>query len=391
MKILKQLILSILIIILSTVMIFVLYLFLNTNLSIRVLGISILILLAMVIYGIDKIIKGKSKVEIFQGRSGGVFIIIIALIIGFNSFIMVTANYMVDEIYSESLIATERIEVYKTLIGVLKAFINEDNITIAKFTNTRVSDFAKEEQNVEEIGYIKLYYNDSHNKEFIQAVKDSIKIGEKETEDIFGHVDKKELNIFFDDIQVYLESYLGDKVSELEKGLDIDRHGVYDSAGSIYLNLPKASKKEYVREVFIHEYSHYIFDLYLSQNQIMHKNIPTWFNEGIAEYICLYDRGWEFHPDILPNIVEFRKMDVHQEWNDLLNNSGEHLYYQSYFAISALIDMKGKDVIQKIILKSRNMDFYDGFAEVVGMNIEKFQDVFFEKHMEDYHKRTSEN
>lgn len=54
---------------------------------------------------------------------------------------------------------------------------------------------------------------------------------------------------------------------------------------------------------------------------------------------------------------------------------GYDTYFQSYLAINKMIELKGKHVIQDILINTRTMDFYSAFNKVIALDINDFQNL----------------
>jgi len=54
-----------------------------------------------------------------------------------------------------------------------------------------------------------------------------------------------------------------------------------------------------------------------------------------------------------------------------------------YYVVDYLINEVGKDSIKEIILESKDMEFDDAFEEVVGVNINEFEENILIKYIEE--------
>jgi tetratricopeptide (TPR) repeat protein len=142
---------------------------------------------------------------------------------------------------------------------------------------------------------------------------------------------------------------------------------------SVHLQSPAIYNFDF-KGTFYHEYTHYRFDTFLKQNDIPRTKIPTWFNEGISEYIGNLDT----YVDIdLVEEVDFTDLDKNHNYHQE-NIGNKSPYLQSYFAVRSLVQEHGIDVIPELLLSSKEKPFYDGFQEVTGKSIEEFQVSFME-------------
>ncbi|MGG7076793.1 peptidase MA family metallohydrolase [Clostridium sardiniense] len=125
----------------------------------------------------------------------------------------------------------------------------------------------------------------------------------------------------------------------------------------------------------IHEYTHHIVNYYCKENDINKYNIPTWFEEGIAEYTSMiHNEGELIYVVDIDKKVDFRNLgNSNKEISDMINN-GYNVYGQSYLVIKEIVKEKGIDVIMNILNDSKNMEFYDAFEKNAGKSIEDIVD-----------------
>ncbi|WP_426350681.1 hypothetical protein ACPWSR_05410 [Alloiococcus sp. CFN-8] len=125
---------------------------------------------------------------------------------------------------------------------------------------------------------------------------------------------------------------------------------------------------------FVHEYIHYITYAFCQENNISFEDIPAWFIEGIAEYISMMPGGYDPNSFTLEGFVAFEEINELTEFQNLVDK-GLNPYIQSYAAIHKLIELKGQEAITRIILRTKDVDFYTAFEEEVGMPFQEFQSL----------------
>lgn len=376
MKFVKQFMLSFLFIFPITILVFIQHLFLQSSQGKLVWSISIFILFIILIYGIYHIFRGKLKLGFLQGRIGAMTIILMSIILAINITVISISNIVLSEIYSESATTFQKLGGYKRLVNTLvskKSYIKsvKDNI---------------ETMNQEKLGYLNLYYDGEIDKYHVDLIKEFVPQAEEATSLLFGKVNKENVNVIFYSREKDFEKYTKD-FRENTRGLNY-LSGMYNvDMNSIHLNRFSKEQADWeIGEIFMHEYAHYIYELYLSQNNIGN-NIPLWFNEGIAEYIGYNGSVVEYSPSWMQKTEKFTNMNADEDFQRLLRNEKYNPYLQSYYAVNTLIKDKGPSIITDILQKSKEKEFYEAFSEAVGMNIEKFQDVYLQEYIDEYNER----
>lgn len=110
-----------------------------------------------------------------------------------------------------------------------------------------------------------------------------------------------------------------------------------------------------------HEYTHYYLATYLKENRI--KAVPTWFNEGLAEYVSsTMNSGESIYLSNEP--ISFLHLETKSNWKKYWEN-----YNQSHYAIDYLIKSNGEDIVRKIINDSRELKFEESFFQNTNIEI----------------------
>lgn len=131
-----------------------------------------------------------------------------------------------------------------------------------------------------------------------------------------------------------------------------------------------------IEHMVIHEYNHYKFDGFCKDKGVKQYKIPSWFNEGLAEY----NTYMSMFPD---ETLEGVQIDKLKSLKDLSTPSdiskagmeGYLPYVQSYLAIKKIIDINGVNVIRDILIDSKSMNFYDSLKKNTNMNIEEIEQI----------------
>ena len=161
-------------------------------------------------------------------------------------------------------------------------------------------------------------------------------------EKYFGNINTKSLDIVI----------FGDKKA-MDDFLYIKDSIAFYNDNTIYVNNGTVD-----RTTFCHEYIHYITDNFCKENNISYHELPIWFVEGIAEYASLIPRESRLRGSTLEEAVAFKEINTNIEYSKLAED-GHNVFYQSY----------------RILLRSKDMDFYAAFEEEVEMSMEEFQSL----------------
>ena len=212
--------------------------------------------------------------------------------------------------------------------------------------------------------YVTFYYENGEDST-VELIKPYIDEVESSTNIIFGKSILVPLKIV---------------IFKNSKGLR-DNFIVFDSADGMFeesensisiIQYTKSISKNEYEKLFFHEYTHYRTSLYLKNNNI-NNNIPTWFKEGLAEYI---KSGRNINENfILEKTMNFRELDTEKSFTES-DKSPFNVYLQSYLAVNEMINMKRNKVICDILNESKKTDFYSAFKLKMGMNVDMFGKVF---------------
>lgn len=193
-----------------------------------------------------------------------------------------------------------------------------------------------------------------------EAVLDRVEPTKQLAQDIFK-MDFKTHNSL--PIFVTLPGYKGHEKMGANTGVYIDNMGI------IFINGENAQFSLYTA---VHEYSHFLFDLYLSENGISIQEIPAWFTEGIAEYFSFkVEQALPTFYTYYFNTFPFDKL------HEINSGNVNTIYLQGFYAIFDLIESYDEDVITQIISAYKTSgDFSAAFEEVTDENYAEYHDNF---------------
>jgi tetratricopeptide (TPR) repeat protein len=212
-----------------------------------------------------------------------------------------------------------------------------------------------------------IYFTDEFEPalKLVQAYLDKAR---QDNSRLFGDIATGELKVKFDyDEQVFkkrnpiFNDYAG-LYSPRERTAYVFIKDVYSNA----LGLNQISS--YLCETLLHEYTHHVFHKFLESNQIPEVKIPSWFNEGVAEYIGNEGAGGGA-PE---KMADFNELKTQEQWVNYSNN-GYSVYAQSHYAVRQLTLIKGEKVIKDILLKVKDTDFDTAFKDASGISLVDYE------------------
>ena len=140
----------------------------------------------------------------------------------------------------------------------------------------------------------------------------------------------------------------------------------------IFLQSPRFARAEKnLKQIVIHELSHILLGMALNGIQI-----DRWFDEGFAQL----ESGESVLSETILLARAFRtdeilSLDQIEEVLTFHREKASLAYLESRSALDYLIDQNGREIIAKIINRMKvNMDLDVTFQEVIGVNLQDFQD-----------------
>jgi len=243
------------------------------------------------------------------------------------------------------------------LIMVILIFFSKNNFLLDKTARlVRNIKFKTITKNmvIKKLNNITFYYSDKKDETYINNIKDYLKVGEDKINPILGQTTMYPYNII---MFTTSESFGKALKVNFKKGAALT---VFDS-----LYIPCGNINSYV---FVHEYTHYKMSAFCKENAIQKYKIPSWFNEGVAEYASSTLHPEKFRNPKIQQMKDFKKLEKSSQMMEY-NES----YMQSYMAVKKVIEFKGEGSIQQILINAKSMTFYNAFEKVLGLSIEDFQ------------------
>lgn len=208
-----------------------------------------------------------------------------------------------------------------------------------------------------------IYFYSPENEEEIKKVDQVLQRERESFASFLGTDDKTGLTIeFHEDYESLETGYGGENVA-----------GYYNLGNKSIHFVPTDENWELI---LVHEYAHYQSHLFSSQHSLPITRIPSWFEEGIADYFADESSGWYDLNSI--ELIDFHDLDDQQNYDTAATDTYDP-YAQSFLAVKSLVDVHGEEIITEL-LKSRSTDlFYKKLEAKIGMDIEEYQEVFLDQ------------
>ncbi|MCK1992245.1 hypothetical protein GW626_17975 [Peribacillus muralis] len=158
---------------------------------------------------------------------------------------------------------------------------------------------------------------------------------------------------------------------------ELQKYGELENIGAFYdksfdligLVSPATLDREadvwFFRKDLRHEYTHYFLAMYLNENNI--SDVPTWFNEGLAEYIAI-TKDDVVADDPLNEVINFDLLRTREDWARQRRKHDE-LYSQSHYGIKYIVENNDLTTIKKIIDDSYALGFSKSFKKHTNIEI----------------------
>lgn len=154
-------------------------------------------------------------------------------------------------------------------------------------------------------------------------------------------------------------------------------HDKMEAASGLYLYkmnviLINGEKEQFTSYTTIHEYSHFLFNLYVKDYELSLDEIPDWFTEGFAEYMAFrVDQAFPMEQTYAYNVQPFDTLD------ELNQTNVNAIYLQGFYAIYDLIEKNGVEMIPTVIQAyKKTRDFGRAFEEVTNESYASYHKQF---------------
>lgn len=283
-----------------------------------------ILLLTVFIMALIGLAKGKSRVFKKSGR--------------FNFVLLLTETVLAMLILLVTFSVTTLVQ---EEVGLLSA---QDKIGIVRnvfsLSEKEVTDFTQEYPVLEKDNVTFRYH--PNTEESVKKMANSLESIEDLEKDIYGKVVDKskplELIVLKD----------ADDYFTLNPNTDTMEGGHYRSnvkRAMVYEDGATGDQEDYfILEVFTHEYSHYLMDMYFKQEDLDWRDIPVWFDEGVAELMSCRMIPTHMLPEGKTLDTSFLDLHTHTEWDKSKAEPNTKVYDQAYLAVLYLLGSQSGDL-----------------------------------------------
>lgn len=135
-------------------------------------------------------------------------------------------------------------------------------------------------------------------------------------------------------------------------------------------SIPDADETFLVR-TFVHEYSHYLFDMYTAAEGLTLDEVPAWYNEGISEWIekqvvwtdLLIDEG-EIED------IHLTELFTNESWRNV--SQDKNVYHLALRGVEYIVAQHGDvRVLSDILVQQKQTDsFEEAYTQVMGSELD---------------------
>ena len=145
----------------------------------------------------------------------------------------------------------------------------------------------------------------------------------------------------------------------------------------VLMNMPQVSISEgninisdnSFKDNLFHEYTHYVIDRFIENNNMDKNSLPVWFEEGICEYIT--KNNISFDKEL--KYISLKNLETYEGFNNQINNLQANIYEQSKLAVLKIVNEKGENVLNDMILSRKDKDFETVIQEYMNCSFENFE------------------
>ena len=276
-------------------------------------------------------------------------------------------------------------------IGVL--FINNTPIVSSVFYLVNKISMGIVETEDYKNGFIETSYKNYtilHNKDVEPALPiiftylDELEL---KSNDLLGFIPKEKVTIQIDyDKNVFnARNSIGESINEAAGYYNPILRTIYinseDPYNDIIMNMSEIENlsdgsilksKTSFKEVLFHEYAHYMFSSFISENGIDESAIPIWFKEGIAEYIACANKSTGKELDF----ISLNNLKTNKDWIVSYNESDNtDIYIESMYAIYKILNLCNENDFYNIIIKCNKQSFDKSLKDVIGVSLDDFDNI----------------
>ncbi|WP_142829944.1 hypothetical protein [Planococcus soli] len=207
------------------------------------------------------------------------------------------------------------------------------------------------------------YYFSEKNEDEIAKIDEVLQNERKSFNQFLGTQDEGGLTVEFH------EDY-----ESLESGYGAEEVAGYYNLGTKSIHLVPTDESWEL--ILVHEYSHYQSHLFSNQHSLSITRIPSWFEEGIADYFADESSGW--YDLESTEIIDFHELDSQHDFDSASTDTYDP-YAQSFLAVETLVEEYGEGIIPDLLMSRSATAFYKKLEAMIGMDIEEYDEIFLDQ------------
>ncbi|MBS8263671.1 hypothetical protein DYI25_04340 [Mesobacillus boroniphilus] len=278
-----------------------------------------------------------------------------------------------------------------SIFGLIKAFQKELNtrtgenatfLTTAKsvFTFNYDSELEKKlkaESMKHGYEHVSIYFQEE-NEKLIPLTVETLEWGEEVSSKILGRYEQKPFDLIFMDRDNL------DKLSNIDGVSGFYSH--FDKVAGVHV-LPEDVESileeletplYFFQRMILHEYAHYATFRKKDEAEIYGDSFPSWFIEGIAEYVA-YDQTEVLFDINQYEILPLESISWGDDWKKARRIETADPYMQSYFTVNYLIQVYGENIVVELMDKMQETEgFYTALEQLTGKTISEFEQEVLE-------------
>ncbi|ANU23235.1 collagenase [Planococcus donghaensis] len=207
------------------------------------------------------------------------------------------------------------------------------------------------------------YFYPESNKDEIEKMDAVLQLEREQFNSTLGTRDEGGLTIEFHENYASLESGYGSE----------EVAGYYDLGNKRIHLVPTDENWELI---LVHEYSHYQSHLFSNQHLLSITRIPSWFEEGVAEYFAGESSMWYDLENL--ETIDFHDLDSQEDYDQAATDTYDP-YAQSFLAVESIVDAHGEEIIPELLKSQSIGGFYKNLEKTINMDIEEYEEIFLGK------------
>ncbi|WP_080146465.1 collagenase [Marinilactibacillus piezotolerans] len=338
-------------IILTVIVIGIIYLFADSQLGTWIMQFGVACLFVIFTAAVIGLIKGSSNFLRIKTRFNLSLVLTYSVAAGICLLFIWAVNAVLEEEYGR-LTVTEKM-----------AFVHQPSVAAEEMALEFTKDYPEEEYR-----HITFRYHPD-TKPQVQKMIDTLESLANLEKEIYGYeIDKTE------PLEVVVLGSSEDYI-QLNSTFNETNVGYYNtfSKKAVVYHDTQTAEDSFVLGIFAHEYNHYLFDLFAQKENIDESEIPPWFEEGISEYVRSQITDTVQYPEESNTTTSYSDLRTQQEWLAAAENSDVyHLAYEAIDYLSASKD--GPKILSEILIDQKATgNFNESFSKITGLEVNQLK------------------